>query len=71
MAHPNRSKRGKGNKKSGGITKTDLFHMGNIATGGNLGLAKKIYNTYSGWNRGGGAGGGTLSVSKNKKLKSK
>ena len=69
MAHPNKGKR-RGNAKSGPITKTDLFHMGNIATGGNLGLARNVYNTYSGWNRRGSAGG-SLSVSKKKNLKSK
>ena len=71
MAHPNRSKR-RGNArstKSGGITKTDLFRMGNIASGGNLGIARNVFNTFSGWNNRGSGGGSSLS--KKKKLKTK
>jgi len=68
MAHPNRSKR-RGNAKSGPITKTDLFNMGNIVTGGNLGIARNVFNTFSGWNNK-GSGGSSLQT-KSKKLKTK
>ena len=68
MAHPNRSKRRR-NAKSGPITKTDLFNMGNIVTGGNLGIARNVFNTFSGWNNK-GSGGSSLQT-KSKKLKTK
>ena len=69
MAHPNKGKR-RGNAKSGPITKTDLFNMGNIATGGNLGIARDVYNTFSGWNKNRGSGGSSLQTN-SKKLKTK
>ena len=71
MAHPNRSKRVPRTsvKRTGGLTKTDLFNMGNIATGGNLGIARNVFNTFSGWNNK-GSGGSSLQT-KSKKLKTK
>tara|TARA_R100001510_G_scaffold5142_2_gene4053 strand:- start:226 stop:444 length:219 start_codon:yes stop_codon:yes gene_type:complete len=72
MAHPDKSKRRKNARstKSGGITKTDLFNMGNIATGGNLKIARDVYNTFSGWNKNRGSSGSSLQT-ESKKLKTK